>query len=265
MRRMARVSSAAVRARFLLLVLLSFAAVAAFAQDNYEIQVYGSDTVKKGATMVELHSNYTFRGSKAIVNGVNPTQDALHETVEITHGWNDWFETGFYLFTSYRHDEGWDYVGSHIRPRVRVPDSWHWRVGASLSAELGFQRRDFAEDTWTAELRPIIDKQVGPWYFAFNPALDSSISGLNANRGWEFSPNVKVSYDVTKKVTLGVEYYGTLGPVSDFDPVNAQQHQLFPSLDLNVGEAWEINAGIGFGLTPGTDRFIAKFIFGRRL
>ena len=31
------------------------------AQDNYEIQVYGADTVEKGKTMVELHSNFTFQ------------------------------------------------------------------------------------------------------------------------------------------------------------------------------------------------------------
>ena len=29
------------------------------AQDNYEIQVYGADTVEPGSTMVELHSNFT--------------------------------------------------------------------------------------------------------------------------------------------------------------------------------------------------------------
>ena len=34
------------------------------AQDNYEIQVYGSQTQVKGSTMFELHSNYTFNGSK---------------------------------------------------------------------------------------------------------------------------------------------------------------------------------------------------------
>ncbi|MGH9528291.1 MAG: hypothetical protein ACRD2S_00050, partial [Terriglobales bacterium] len=32
---------------------------AAYAQDNYEIQVYGSDLVPAGNTMVELHSNFT--------------------------------------------------------------------------------------------------------------------------------------------------------------------------------------------------------------
>jgi len=34
------------------------------AQDNYEIQVYGYETVEPRHTMVELHSNFTFQGSK---------------------------------------------------------------------------------------------------------------------------------------------------------------------------------------------------------
>jgi hypothetical protein len=84
---------------FLLLTLL-WAAPLTRAQDNYEIQVYGSDLVDPGHTMVELHSNFTIDGSKTIVNGVYPTNHAEHETVEITHGFNDWFECGFYIFTS---------------------------------------------------------------------------------------------------------------------------------------------------------------------
>ncbi len=31
----------------------------ALAQDNYEIQVYGAETLEPGSTMIELHSNFT--------------------------------------------------------------------------------------------------------------------------------------------------------------------------------------------------------------
>ena len=72
---------------FLLLTFL-LAAPLTRAQDNYEIQVYGSDLVDPGHTMVELHSNFTIDGSKTMVNGVYPTNHAEHETVEITHGFN---------------------------------------------------------------------------------------------------------------------------------------------------------------------------------
>ena len=73
---------------------------AAKAQGNYEIQVYGSELVDPGKTMVELHSNFTFEGSKSTTDGTYPTNHQLHETIEITHGFSDWFETGFYIFTS---------------------------------------------------------------------------------------------------------------------------------------------------------------------
>ena len=119
----------------------------AFAQNNYEIQVYGSDTVPPGHTMVELHSNFTISGSKSDVDGVYATEHAWHETIEITQGINDWFETGFYIFTSATTRDGWQWVGDHIRPRVRVPESWHWPVGVSLSTEIGYQRYQFSADT----------------------------------------------------------------------------------------------------------------------
>jgi hypothetical protein len=239
-------------------------ALPAHAQDNYEIQVYSAELVPKGSTMVEIHSNFTVDGSKQYINGVAPTNHAEHETLEITQGWTDWFETGFYVFTSIQNGDGWDWVGDHIRPRFTAPESWHWPVGVSISQEIGYQRRKFAEDSWDYELRPIIDKQLGRWYFAFNPAFDRSLHGRNTGKGWEFSPNVKVSYDFTSKITGGFEYYGALGPVSEFDPISQQSQQIFPVIDLNVSPDWEINFGAGVDVTNSADHLIVKCIIGRR-
>src|SRR4051794_1895182 len=91
----------------------------ALAQDNYEIQVYASETVPKGRTMFETHTNFTFNGSKRDEDGVAATNHTLHETIEITQGITDWFETGFYIFTAASSRDGWQWVGDHIRPRVR--------------------------------------------------------------------------------------------------------------------------------------------------
>ena len=238
--------------------------VLATAQDNYEIQVYDSGLVPPNSTMFELHSNFTVNGSKTVVDGVQPSHHAMHETLEITQGFNRWFETGFYVFSSIQPHGGWQWVGSHIRPRFAIPEEWHWPVGLSLSQEIGYVRPSFASDTWTYELRPILDKKLGAWYLGFNPAFDHSLHGQNVSKGWEFSPNVKVSYDFTKKITGGVEYYGSLGPATEFDPIQQQKQQLFPSIDLNLSPQWEFNFGVGFGLTPGTDHLIVKCILGRR-
>jgi len=232
------------------------------AQDNYEIQVYGSDTVPAGRTMVELHSNYTVDGEREVINGVLPSNHALHETLEITHGFTPWFETGFYVFSSIQPHEGWQWVGDHIRPRVRVPEDWHWPVGVSLSTEIGYQRPSFSEDTWTWEIRPIIDKQLHRWYFSFNPAFEKSLQGLNSSQGFGFAPNAKISFDITKVVAIGAEYYSSLGPIGDFPTWDQQQHQIFPVIDLNLSPKFEFNFGVGFGLTQSTDNLIVKLILG---
>jgi hypothetical protein len=78
--------------RIATLALCTVVALAPFAraQDNYEIQVYGSDTVLPRSTMVEIHSNFTVNGSKTVEDGMLPTNHAEHETLELTQGINDW-------------------------------------------------------------------------------------------------------------------------------------------------------------------------------
>ena len=234
------------------------------AQGNYEVQVYGSETIPRGMTMLEFHTNYTASGSRDVVNGVIPTQHAWHETFEITHGWNEWFETGFYVFTSYNPGYGYQWVGDHIRPRIRAPEEWHWPVGVSLSAEFGYQRSAFSEDTWSIELRPIVDKTLGKWYLVFNPAVDRSFHGPGVNQGVSFSPNGKFAYSITKKIQAGLEYYGALGPITGFDPFRDQQQQILPALDVDFGPNWEFNFGVGVGVTHSTDHLLIKMILGRR-
>jgi hypothetical protein len=235
------------------------------AQENYEIQVYGADTIDKGKTMVELHSNLTINGSKTVEDGLLPTNHALHETIEITHGITDWFETGFYIFTSYNPVKGgYGWVGDHIRPRVKVPKEWNLPVGLSLSAEIGYQRKQYSLDTWSLELRPIIDKTVGKHYLSFNPTFDRSFHGPGTASGVVFSPNFKYGYEFSKKVNAGIEYYGSVGPITSFDPIRDQQQQVFASVDLDLDPKWEFNAGIGVGMTAATDHMILKFIVGRR-
>jgi hypothetical protein len=234
------------------------------AQGNYEVQVYGSDLVPPGNTMVEFHTNFTAQGSKQTSDGSYPTEHQFHETIEITHGFNEWFETGWYIFTSAAPGQGWGWVGDHIRPRFAVPERYKLPVGLSISNEIGYQRARYSADTWTWEIRPIVDKKLGKWYASFNPTFDKSFHGPSQSRGYEFSPNFKVSYDVTKVVAAGFEYYGALGPVTGFDPLAEQQQQILPAIDLNLGPSWEFNFGVGVGVTHGTDHLLIKMIIGRR-
>lgn len=247
-----------------LFAVLAACALQARAQGNYEVQVYGSETVAPKTSMLELHSNFTPKGSIRTDDGTYPTNHQLHESLEFTYGINNWSEVGFYLFTSWQNGHGVQWVGDHIRPRVRVPDSWHWPVGVSVSTEIGYQRSEYSPDTWTWEIRPIVDKSIGRWYMAVNPALERTWHGPDTNQGVGFAPAAKIGYDFTRKVSGGFEYYGNFGRVWSFSALHDQQQQIFAVTDLNVSPKWELNFGVGVGGTASTDHVIVKAIVGRR-
>lgn len=249
-------------------VLLAAAAVTpAAAQENYEIQVYPSKTADKGTTLFELHSNFTAAGSKFGSGSLLPSHDALHETLEITHGFSDIFELGVYVFTNERAGSGWQYVGAHVRPRVRAPDSWGLPVGLSLSTEFGPVDKKYDANEFGVELRPIIDQQIGAFYWAFNPTIGWSLKGPEAGtgaKGMTFSPNVKLAWTLQPKIAAGIEYYGSTGSIAKLAPIADQQHMIYPSIDLFLSPDWEFNAGVGFQIAGTGDHNILKVIVGRR-
>ena len=131
------------------------------AQGNYEIQVYGADTVEPKSTMVELHSNFTPDGQKYRSMALSHPPPGARDARD--HARSDQLVgSGLLRLYQRQNGHGVQWVGDHIRPRVRVPDSWHWPVGVSLSTEVGYQRAVYSPDTWTWEIRPIIDKYHGP-------------------------------------------------------------------------------------------------------
>ena len=261
-----RLDRGIVLAVFAALAALALVTPAAAAQENYEIQVYGSPTMPRGVTMFELHSNYTINGRRVLSGyGEVPTYRAWHETVEITHGFNGWSELGFYWFMAKPDGQGLQWVGTHLRPRVTVPESWGWPVGLSLSQEIGYARSRFSADTWTYELRPIIDKELGRFYVSINPVLGKSLRGPSSSTPFEFTPNVNVGYDLTKRVNVAVEYYGATGTIERSEPLADQEHVLYGVVNLDLGPAWEFNLGYGTGMTGAGDKKVVKLILGRRV
>jgi hypothetical protein len=253
---------------------------AARAQDNYEIQVYPSETQAPKTLLVELHSNFTVDGSTATQFGMLPTQHQEHETIELTEGLNDWAEIGFYIFTAEKSGNGVQWVGDHIRPRVRVPPKWRWPVGVSLSSEFGYARPNFSNPTWSWQLMPIVDQTVGRWYWAvngtmvwyihvvsppanFTPAQRQDYFKNVAPKGVTFGPAATLTFAPSKYFNFGVEYYSYYGQWGDFVSLHNQQQQIFAVTNLFVSPKWEINVGAGWGATAGTDHLIVKCILGR--
>ncbi len=232
------------------------------AQGDNEIQVYASPTIQKGWTIFELHSNYTTRGSKFLTDP--KLARWVNETLEITSGFAKNFEIGFYTFTAFSPSGEFQYLGNQIRPRLTVPDTWKWPFGASLSMEFGFFRPDkFSPFNWQGEVRPIIDKTAGNWYFSLNPNIDFVLTG--AEKGAGIAPQFKTVYTIEKAVGIGIEYYGSLGGFNNILPMQLQEHLLGPMIDIYTHPMWELNAGVLFGMTDGSNQRIFKILLGRRI
>src|SRR6516225_3687546 len=78
-----------------------------FAQAENEIQVYASPTVQPNLSLFELHSNYTFEGSKDLPDP--KSAQYLNLSLEFTHGITPNFELGFYIFTTLKPDGQYEY------------------------------------------------------------------------------------------------------------------------------------------------------------
>jgi hypothetical protein len=246
---------------FCLLLLFACFASATFSQAENEIQVYASPTISHKNLIVELHNNYTFKGSKKLAD--QKAARWVNHTLEITYGVAKNFEIGFYTFVGLSPDQRYQYLGNQVRPRITAPGSWNLPFGASLSVEFGRFRDDiFTPFYWQGEIRPIIDKTMGNWYASFNPNIDAVLSG--PGKEWGFSPQFKGLYSFKKKFGLGIEYYSGLGSFKDFLPLKEQEHLLGPMFDLLAYPAWELQTGFLFGLTPHSNQSIFKLLVGRR-
>ena len=60
---------------------------------------------------------------------------------------------------------------------------------------------------------------------------------------------------------IGLEYYADFGRIGDFLPLQQQSQQLFAVTDFKMN-AVDVELGVGYGFTPGSDGLVVKVIIG---
>ena len=133
-----------------------------------------------------------------------------------------------------------------------------------MPVEFGFFRSvSDSGFVWQGEIRPIIDKNFGNWYFALNPNIDFAVTGDDKQPG--IAPQFKSMYTIREKVGVGFEYYASLGTFSKVLPGNQQEHIIGPAFDIFLHDDWKINLAFLNGLTPNTTQSVFKLHLGYRL
>jgi len=88
--------------------------------------------------------------------------------------------------------------------------------------------------------------------------------GLGSQGEVEFVPAARLARKLGEDLAIGLECYTNFGPFRGFLPLNEQQHNLYGVVDFKVGR-FDVNFGLGYGLTSGSDRFMTKLIIGTDL
>ena len=244
------------------MLLISSASSRARAQDPFEIQVYDGTANAVGVPGLELHVNDWATGHRDATPPEAPLHGQFHATLEPSLGVTPYLELGAYLQMAARADDGAvDWAGVKLRTKFVSPPGWnaHWRLGVNL--EVAYLPATYDRNRWGGEMRPILAWHDDRWLLAVNPIFDQSFAGAGASDGPEFEPSVKVARAIGP-IALGFEYYGALGPIGSFRALRDQEHYLFEVVDWLGGGAFELNAGLGEGLTPASAGVVLKVIVG---
>jgi len=227
-----------------------------------EIQVYNAEIAKVDQWTLQLHLNYAFNGRKAPdFPGGLVAHRALNGTPELAYGIMDWWELGFYApFAIDKNGTPYSNAGK-IRQLFVVPNAAERTFFYGVNFEFSYAMPQFSDTKWNMEVRPIVGVRKGDYEFIVNPIVDI---GFGQNGDAVFAPAARFARKLTETLSIGIEYYSELGPLNGFVPFNEQQHNIYGVVDFKIGR-FDVNAGIGYGLTPGSDRVIAKMIIGTDL
>jgi hypothetical protein len=237
--------------------MLMLVASAALADD--EIQIYNAQIAAIGQWTIQQHLNYTISGRKEPdFSGALVANHALNGTPELAYGIAEWWEIGFYAPFAVSGSGAFLSNGAKIRNLFVVPRAAEQKFFYGVNFEFSYETPAFSQTHYALEIRPIIGVRNSDWEFIVNPIVDV---GFGAFGEADFLPAARLARNLGQDRFLGIEYYTDLGKIGDFLPLEQQRQQIFGVTDFKLG-VFDIELGLGYGLTSGSDRLVAKAIIG---
>jgi hypothetical protein len=228
-------------------------------QVHDEIEVYNAEIAEAGQWTYEQHFNYAWRGqTQPEFPGGFTSNHSLQGTPEFAYGITDWWEGGFYLPFAVTGSGEFLSDGAKIRSLFVVPDAAKRSFFYGVNFELGYEMQQFSLTRWALEIRPIIGVRNKEWEFIVNPIVDV---GLGEAGEADFAPALRLARNLGEDRFIGLEYYADFGKIGDFLPLAQQSQQLFAVTDFKVNTV-DVELGVGYGFTPGSDGLVIKTIIG---
>ena len=185
-------------------------------------------------------------------------ESSLQGTPEFAYGITDWWEGGFYLPFAVTGNGEFLSDGAKIRSLFVIPDAAKRNFFYGVNFELGYEMRQFSPTPWALEIRPIIGVRNKAWEFIVNPIVDVSFGPSGEA---DFAPAVRLARNLGEDRFIGLEYYSDFGKIGNFLPLQQQYQELYAVTDFKVKEV-DVELGVGYGFTSGSDRLMLKAIIG---
>lgn len=252
-------------ARRAIMAMVFFAVpVALFAQTD-EIQVYDAEIAEPGIFNLMIHMNFTPIGRKTPdFPGSILANDSFQTTAEWAYGVTPWFEQGLYLPVTTPHSTnyGATFDGFKLRELFVRPHAADHLFFYGVNFEFSVNHHYWESRTITSEVRPIVGLHLKPWDFIFNPIVDTDYTG--GVRNLQFNPATRVAYNFNDRWAVAAEEYAGFGPLNDFLPASQQFQEVWAVFD-HAAKSVNIEAGVGVGVTGGSDRLTFKLMLSRDL
>jgi hypothetical protein len=222
-----------------------------------EIQVYTAAINEVGQFSIQQHLNYTIKGiTEPAYPGALISNHALNGTPEFAYGVTPWLELGLYVPWAVNGEGRFLSNNIKLRTLFAIPDAEKKDFFYGLNFEYDFPTWPFVPSRYAMEVRPIIGWRNSQWELIINPIIDFAWGQLG---DVDFAPAARLARKLGEDQFIGLEYYSGLGAPGSFPSFTQQSHQLFAVTDFKIGKI-DVDLGIGYGLTPGSDRWVAKTI-----
>jgi hypothetical protein len=234
------------------------AALAQPARAVDEIQVYNADIAAPGQFTIQQHLNYVGAGlTTPPFPGGLVSNHSINGTPEFAYGVTDWWEVGLYLPFAIQ-DQQFLSDSFKLRTLFVSPNAGQRNFFYGVNFELSNTTPQFSQTRFELEIRPIVGVRNADYEFIVNPIVDV---GFGKYGRADFAPAARVARKLGPDLFVGLEYYADFGEIGNFARLADQQHTLFAVTDFKLG-VFDVDFGVGYGLTSASHRFVVKTIVG---
>lgn len=211
---------------------------------NYnELEIEGYSTAAKHEMEFETAASWS-TGDQDNQTGEKIFRNSLAATYGITDTW----ELGLHFSFDQLPDESFQQRSTALAARTRFFEAGEMFIDTGLELEAAAPQK--SDEKYTFETKLILEKNIGKFTFAFNPALEfvqlKEANDEGKTTELEKSYAAQMLYNYSSKIQPHIDL---IGEIADSN----QKQMLLGQVDMKIAKFWSATVGVGTGLTSATE------------